>query len=77
MSLNKPAKEFLRRKFQQWYSDQVCGQIKNGTGEKVAVDLKLSIIKPLGARWLIDLYDYFKSNADIICNGFKGAEIIL
>ena len=79
VSVNKAAKEFLRRKFQQWYSDQVYTQIKNGTSEKAAVnvDLKLSIIKPLGAQWLIDLYDYFKSNTDIIQNGFKGAGIIL
>ena len=28
----------------------------------------VSVVKPLGAQWLIRLFDYFK---DIICNGFQ------
>ncbi len=40
------------------------------------VNLRLSIIKPLGAKWLIELYDYFKANLDIIKNGIKGAGIV-
>ena len=37
------------------------------------VDLKLSVMKPqpLGAQWMIKLYDYFKSKPEIIENGFK------
>ena len=32
---------------------------------------RLSVIKPLGAQWLICLYNYFKENPDIIRNGFQ------
>ena len=39
------------------------------------VDLRLSIAKPLGAQWMIKLYDYLKSKPDIIKNGFRGAGI--
>ena len=39
------------------------------------VDLRLSIVKPLGARWIVKVYDYMKSNPEIIRNGFKGAGI--
>ncbi len=74
MSVNKSAKEYLRQKFQYWYSDEVCKQIK-ASGTFKSVDLALSVVKPLGAEWMIGLYDYMKENPDIIINGFKGAGI--
>ena len=46
-------------------------EIENGI-----VDLKMSVMKPLGARWLMGVYDYIKSKPDIVINGFRGAEII-
>ena len=40
--------------------------------EKVQpVDLRMSIVKPLGAKWMMGLYDYMKSKADIIKNGYR------
>ena len=74
VSLNKSAKEFLQRKFQEWYAEQVRSQLQKQE-EPSNVDLKLSVIKPLGAAWLMELYDFFKINSDIITNGFKGAGI--
>ena len=35
------------------------------------VDLKLSTMKPFGARWMIQLYDHFESTSQVIVNGFK------
>ena len=71
VSVNKPAKEFLRRKFQDWYADQVYQQIQRRQGEDVKliepIDLRMSIVKPLGARWMIE---YFKTKPEIIQNGF-------
>ena len=69
VSVNKPAKEYLRMKFQQWYSEQVSTQIENG--KAVKIDLVLSVVKPLGAQWLIHLNEYMNSNPSIIINGFK------
>ena len=52
VSINKAVKNFLRQQFQMWYADQVCEQLaKNRTDE--TVDLKLSIVKPLRASWII------------------------
>ena len=42
----------------------------------VPVDLRLSIVKPLEAQWMIKLFDFLKSGPDIIRNGFKGAGIV-
>ena len=75
VSVNKAAKNFLRGQFQKWYSSQVCQQLQNSEAEKEPIDLRLSVVKPLGAKWLVDMYDYFKSQPDIIKNGFKGAGI--
>ena len=35
LSVNKPAKDFLRKKFQEWYGDIVCKQLESGTEEPV------------------------------------------
>ena len=70
VSVNKAAKEYLRRQFQDWYSEQISKQLHK-TNAIAPVDLKLSIVKPLGAKWMMGLYDYMKSKPEIIINGFK------
>ena len=35
----------------------------------------VSVVKPLSAKWFVQLSDYFKANPEIIKNGFKGAGI--
>ena len=47
LSLNKPAKMFLCSKFQDWFAQQVASQ-KRGEKPVEPVDLRLSIMKPLG-----------------------------
>jgi hypothetical protein len=32
-------------------------------------------MKPLGAKWIVQLYDYLKSKPDIVVNGFKESAI--
>ena len=75
LSVNKPAKEFMRRKFQEWYTIEVQKQLDQGATDITPVDLRMSIMKPLGAKWLVSLYDYFKTNDSIVLNGFKAAGI--
>ncbi len=64
----------MRAQFQEWYAEQIQQQV-DGKLEKKPVDLKLSIVKPLAAKWFVQLSDYLKSKPDIITNGFKGAGI--
>ncbi len=74
VSVNKSAKECLRRQFQQWYADQVCKQLE--LGKAVAfIDLKMSVVKPLSVKWLIAVHEYIGSHSDIVKNGFKEAGI--
>ena len=73
VSVNKAAKDFMRDQFQRWYADQIQQQVHDNV--KTPVDLRLSIVKPLSARWFVQLSDYLKAHPDIIKNGFKGAGI--
>ena len=82
VSVNKAAKEFMRRQFQEWYAEKVSNQIRQQEGQvdhssTVPIDFKMAIVKPLGAKWMIKLYDYMKGNPDIITNGFRKAGIIM
>lgn len=74
LRVNKPAKDFLRRKFQVWYSNIILKQLEDGTTEDV--DMRMSVMKPLTAQWVIEMYHYFTTHPDIIINGFVEAEIL-
>ena len=56
LSVNKSAKEFMRAQFSAWYASQVQKQLDSGVEEVSPVDLRMSIMKPVGARWLVSLY---------------------
>ena len=75
LSVNKSVKSFLRNEFQTWYAKEVCSQLQ-GNIENKPVDLKLSTVKPLGARWVKFCYDYLKTKPEIIQNGFREAGIL-
>ena len=64
ISVNKAAKEFLRSRFQEWYASKIAFQLKQSARVTEPVDLRLSLMKPIGVKWLIELYDYFKSKPE-------------
>jgi len=76
LGVNKVAKEFLKRKFHEWYAKQVCTHIQGKTKE-LPTDLHLSTIKPLGAQWMLDLFDHSKGRPEMIRNEFKEAGLLL
>ena len=55
VSINKPVKDFLCKKFTDWYAEKIVAQ-DSGTATQ-PVDMKLSIIKPIGAKWMIEAFD--------------------
>ena len=75
VSINKPAKDFLRKQFQSWYAEQIVSQ-KNDGQTVQPVDMRLSIVKPIGAKWMIAMSDYIKSHPEMIINGFKNVGIV-
>ena len=52
----------------------MCVQLDGAQNKPV--DLRLSILKPLGAEWIASLYKYILDNPSIVKNGFKAAGIL-
>ena len=75
LSVNKAVKDFMGSKFRDWYATQVQQQLHEE--DITPVNLRMSIMKPLGARWLVSLYDYLKEHPSIIENGFKAAGVLI
>lgn len=73
VSVNKAAKDHLRRQFWSWYVDQVWLQLDQGTEVKGG-HYALSYKTP-SAKWLVSMWDYLRSKPEIIVNKFKKAGI--
>ena len=79
LSVNKPAKYFLKRCFEEWYAQEITKQLDGRdieSTELTPINLGLPALKELGAKWLVEMADYFSDNPDIIVNGFARAGII-
>lgn len=76
LSVNKPAKDHLKQKFHKWYAEKVTEQIDAGKSpDEVVVDMKLTVMKEVGAKWLVSMHDYFQGHPEICKNGFVKAGI--
>ena len=79
LSVNKPAKDFLKRKFEDWYAQKQMEQMSDETDilltDLQPVNLGLPVLKELGAQWMVEMADYFTENPQIIVNGFVRAGI--
>ena len=76
ISINQSAKKFISNKFNAWYADRVSKQLSNGVAPgDVKVSLKLSDLKPLHARWIVETYNHLKHQNDFIIKGFDAAGI--
>ena len=55
---------------------QISKQLKKGIAPPdVKVSLLLSVIKPLYAKWIVDLYDHVKADKEMIVKRFRAAGI--
>ena len=81
IAVNKPAKDFLRKEFQQWYSEHVMKQLEGQDITDIEqaklqpIDLGLPGLKEIGAKWLVDMASYISDNPQFIVNGFIRAGI--
>ena len=75
ISVNKSAKCSIADKFQNRYAE-VFQQLNTGvTAHDFKVGGKLSIMKPLHAKWVIEMYHDLKRSKQIIVSGFTKAHI--
>lgn len=79
IAVNKPAKDFLKRKFEQWYSEEVTKQMEGVSDIESAVlrpvDFSMAVMKEWTAKWLVEMFDYLADNPQFVVRGFKRAGI--
>ena len=63
LTVNGQAKMFCKNKFTTWYSAEIQKQVDDSISfEDTNVDLKLSILKPIHANWLVEMYNFFSTS---------------
>lgn len=67
--VNRAAKAFLEREFQDWYAKEVMKQIR--TGDKLApVYLNSVEMKHLSAKWIVKMFEHISNNPHHVLNKF-------
>ena len=79
LTVNGIGKQFMKEEFITYYSDVVeKQQLESGTElQDIEVDFRLSVLKPLHAQWLVNMYNFFFTERGrvIISKGWKKAGI--
>ena len=58
-TVNKYSKTFTKKKFNEWYCNEITKQLDAGVElDSVVIKLQLSMLKPLHAGWMVDLYNH-------------------
>ena len=76
VSVNKPAKEYLKKQFDEWYSEMVIEQLDRKdmddleSAEIQPINLGMPILKEVGAKWLAGMAQYITDNPHLIVHGF-------
>lgn len=78
LTVNGYAKRFLKKKFNEWYSEQVKTQLDAGINiEDVQVGLQLTKLKIIHAGWIVEFYNHMTTSKgrEIIDSGWKASGI--
>ena len=63
LTVNRSAKSFFKRKFTEWYSNEIKVQLEAGTKlDDIEVKLTLTTLKPLCSTWIIEFYNKMTSD---------------
>ena len=59
LTVNACAKQRMRKEFVTYYLNAVKQQLDSGKQlEDIEVDFRLSVLKPLHAKWLVELFNF-------------------
>ena len=78
LTVNGSFKSLMKSKFTEWYSKEIGKQLdENVRTEEIEIKTKVSVLKPLHASWLMEVYNHLTSAAgrNIIAYGLKSAGI--
>ena len=78
LSVNKTVKDFLWAKFQDWYIAEILGSYTDAESASKLEPIKFPVsqMKPLGAQWLVQMYEHMITHLEIMENGFKAVGIV-
>lgn len=77
ISVKKPVKEEMRKRFHLWYAEQVQQKLQEGIGvNEVKVEMPASIMKNLSAKKMMATWDELKCRAELPINGYQKSGII-
>ena len=77
LSVKKTAKSFIQNKYNDWFANQIFTQLQNGKDPTdVKISSKLSNLKPLHAKWIVDWYNHVIKEKEMIVRGFNSAGIL-
>ena len=62
LTVNGSAKSFMKRRFTEWYSAEIGTALDEGIQTLDDIEIKLSVLKPLHASWLVELFNYMTSD---------------
>ena len=64
------------RQFTHWYAGEIEKGLREGKEvEDVKVDFHLSAIKPIHAKWLMDVHAIMNEKSNLILDGFRKSGI--
>ena len=72
VTINKVVKDELKRHLIDWYAKEVFESLENEQSAKeVKLDFKMSNIKPVHARWMIDIMANVSQRKELILAGWR------
>ena len=67
----------MRQETQSWNSQETAKQIEAGKlSEEIKADVRVSVVKPLHAKWIVNFYDCARSKPQLIKHGRKESSIL-
>ena len=78
LTVNREAKKFMKDQFTAWYATQIHTQLDSGLPlNAVDVDMRLLVLKPIHATWLVSMFNHLSSSEGriSIAKGWKKAGI--
>ena len=78
LTVNGHCKAYMKSKFAEWYRKQMENALFQGKKvEEIEISFRLTTIKPLHAKWLMEFYNHITSEggSKIIINGWKASGI--
>ena len=60
ISINKPAKNFLKCKFEEWHAEEIFKQLRGSSSASDQLepdDLSLPVMKELCSKWILEMFE--------------------